>query len=330
MRWREWRWRLGRGAALAAASRLSAAGHHAHAVAAAADGNAEFSVYAAGAGMPARLRPIVAALGTPTVTDHDEAALMRACQGASPIELAPGVWIDPRDRLPPPRGELRLAIPPSPAFGDGSHPSTRLAARLILDLDLAGRRVLDLGCGTGVLGLLARARGARRVAFADLDPHAVRACRAACRRNGHPGALVRRGDLLDGMPPRWRGEVLIGNLYADLVLRLLADRRLLMAAGEHLVLSGIAARKERGVRRALVAGGWRVRRRIAEAWWVGLAAVPAQRAPTAASPAAETITRAKAGKRSQATVALALAKSEPRSTCGKPKTSRRSGRRSAS
>lgn len=271
MRWREWSWLLPEAQALAAAARLSAAGHHAHAVASA-GGEAELCVYAAGGRLPTAARAVISTLPPARCRDHDEATLLRACQPGTPVALAPGVWIDPRGRSRLPHGALRLIVPPAPAFGDGRHPSTRLAARLLLDEAVAGMRVLDLGCGTGALGLLARARGARRVDFADLDPHAVRACRAVCRANRYPGARIRRGDLLAAIPAGTAYDLLIGNLYADLVLRLAADPRL-PATAPRLVLSGIAARRERAVRAALRRAGYRIERRTEEAWWLGLLAV---------------------------------------------------------
>jgi ribosomal protein L11 methylase PrmA len=271
MRWREWTWLIPTEMALAAAARLSAAGHHGHATASAGP-DAEFSVYAAGGRLPAAVRASLAPLGAAlAVRDHDEAELMRACQPGAAVELAPGVWIDPRGKSRLPRGALRLVVPPAPAFGDGRHPTTRLSARLLLGEEVAGARILDLGCGTGALGLLARARGARRVDFTDFDRHAVRTCRAVCRANGYPGANVRRGDLLDAVPPSTTYDLVIGNLYADLVLRLCADPRLpAIAAGGRLVLSGIAAKREREIRSALRAAGFRVTERLEEAWWIGL------------------------------------------------------------
>ncbi len=271
MRWREWTWLIPIAVATSAAERLSAAGCHTHATASSGP-DAEFSVFAAGGRLSAAARAALLPLGIAKQTiDHDEAALMRACQPGAAVEIAPGVWIDPTGRSRLPRGVQRIVIPPSPAFGDGRHPTTRLSAQLLLGEDLAGARVLDLGCGTGALGLLARARGARRVDFADLDPHAVRTCRAVCRANGYPGAVVRRGDLLGALKSSETYDLVVGNLYADLVLRLCADPRLAqVAAGGRLVLSGIAAKRERPVRAALRAAGFAISERIEEAWWIGL------------------------------------------------------------
>ncbi len=284
MRWREWIWLVPINTAIAAAARLSTVDFHTH-VTASSGTDAEFSIYAAAGRLPARARAALLPLGPAQRTiDHDEAALMRACQPGAAVEIAPGVWIDPTGHSRLPRGATRLVVPPSPAFGDGRHPTTRLSAQLLLGEALDGARVLDLGCGTGALGLLARARGARRVDFADLDPHAVRTCRAVCRANGYAGALVRRGDLLDALLNGSSYDLLVGNLYADLVLRLCADPRLpQVAAGGRLILSGIAAKREREVRSALRRAGFRVAERIEEAWWIGLRCSRAASARTGGS-----------------------------------------------
>lgn len=270
MRWRCDTWHLTLPAARSALAALAAAGIAEATVASRPGGGAELCVWGRGGRLPAAARPLLGGLGRPHATAiHDEAALLAAHAPDAPAELAPGVIVDPRGR----RGRgIRLHIPPAPAFGDGRHPSTRLAARAVLELDLAGTRVLDLGCGTGVLGLLARRRGAARVDFADIDPGSVRATRASCRLNGLPRPRVWRADLLDGV--RGRGyDVVIGNLYADLCLRLLPDPRLAAAlpAGT-IVLSGIAHRRRAAVERALRGAGFAVIRREQEAWWWSLTA----------------------------------------------------------
>jgi ribosomal protein L11 methylase PrmA len=68
-------------------------------------------------------------------------------------------------------------------------------------------------------------------------------------------------------------DLLLGNLYADLVLRLAADPRLPRVVRGPLLLSGIAAPRERAVRAALAAAGWRIAHRLADGWWIGLHAV---------------------------------------------------------
>ena len=96
---------------------------------------------------------------------------------AQPVRLGSRLVVDPRDEAVRPAaavpGELWLHLPARRAFGTGSHASTRLAVEMLEELPLAGRTVLDLGTGTGVLAFAALAGGARRVVALDNDPLAA-------------------------------------------------------------------------------------------------------------------------------------------------------------
>ena len=99
-------------------------------------------------------------------------------EAAAPIEVGETLLVDPRelDESAPVadrRGRHLLRLPARTAFGVGSHESTRLAWELAEALDLSGRRVLDLGCGTGILAFGARLAGARSVVGFDVDPAAA-------------------------------------------------------------------------------------------------------------------------------------------------------------
>jgi ribosomal protein L11 methyltransferase len=108
------------------------------------------------------------------VAEEDWMAAYR--QQARPIQLGSRIVVDPRDQAARPAdagGRLWLHLPARRAFGTGSHASTRLAAELLEELPVAGRTVLDLGTGTGVLAFAALAAGARRVVALDIDPLAA-------------------------------------------------------------------------------------------------------------------------------------------------------------
>jgi ribosomal protein L11 methyltransferase len=98
--------------------------------------------------------------------------------------------------------------------------------------------VLDLGCGTGILGLAARKLGAREVLGIDYDPKAVAVARANARRNGVRGAVFRREDLFKWTPPG-RFDVILANIFADVLTAALPRIRRAVAAGGTVVLSGI-------------------------------------------------------------------------------------------
>jgi ribosomal protein L11 methyltransferase len=180
------------------------------------------------------------------------------------------VWIDPQGTMPSAAGRLVLHIPPSPAFGDGHHPSTRMAAELLLAIDVAGRRVLDLGCGTGVLGLIAHRRGAAAVAFSDIDEGSVRTTRETCALNGYPQAEVIASDLLADVPAA-PVAVVVANLYADLLLLVAEDAKLqrILPRGT-LIVSGVAEVKRPLVEAAFTGLGFTLRDERREAWWCGL------------------------------------------------------------
>ena len=85
-----------------------------------------------------------------------------------------------------------VVVDPGRAFGSGAHASTRLALAALADLVAAGDRVLDVGCGSGVLAVAALRLGAARAVGIDTDPHAVAATRANAARNGVADRLVVR------------------------------------------------------------------------------------------------------------------------------------------
>jgi SAM-dependent methyltransferase len=110
--------------------------------------------------------------------------------------------------------ELTLVLDPGRAFGSGHHATTTLCLELLDELDLDGRRVADVGCGTGVLAIAAAARGADVVAV-DVDPDAVEVTRDNAARNGvHLDARVGSVELVP--PP----TVVVANLVTDVIAAL--------------------------------------------------------------------------------------------------------------
>lgn len=138
-----------------------------------------------------------------------------------------------------------LVLEPGQGFGTGQHPTTRqVLERLVAILDAtppAGERVLDVGCGSGILALAAAHLGAEAYGI-DHDPVAVADARTQAARN----ALDVSFDTtpLDGVPGRW--SIVLANLFADTHVAL-ADA-LVERTGRHLILAGILADRERGVR----------------------------------------------------------------------------------
>lgn len=232
--------------------------------------HAEVTLTVAGSAWPEAVlhaaRETSVVLPLPDVIAED--ALLVGVMPDDPFELLPGLWVDPGESLIGRGGIARIALPPLPAFGDGRHPATRIAAQLMQDLPLERRAVLDLGCGTGLLGVLARRAGCARLVLSDIDEDALRSTRRVLDLNGVTDAEVIASDLIAAIDGPF--DVMLANLYADLVLPLLADPRLhsVLPQGA-LILSGIALQRRDEVMPALRAAGFHIDADREDAWWWG-------------------------------------------------------------
>jgi ribosomal protein L11 methyltransferase len=179
-------------------------------------------------------------------------------------------------------GDVVLALDPGRAFGTGLHPTTRLCLAGIERLADAGRlargsgrdgsaRVLDVGCGSGILSIAAARLGAGEVVGLDTDPIAVEASIANARRNRVARRLrFRRGSLPSGAPPF---DVVLANLIAALIVTLARSLREELRPGGALLASGIFVDREAEVASALAEAGLGVTDRSADGDWVALTAV---------------------------------------------------------
>jgi ribosomal protein L11 methyltransferase len=171
--------------------------------------------------------------------------------------------------------DVVLALDPGMAFGTGLHPTTRLClvgTEALADRGaLAGARVLDVGCGSGILAIAALRLGAATALGIDTDPIAIEATTANARRN----RLVRRlrarlGSLPSGEPAF---DVVLANLIAGLLVPLAPTLHGEVRPGGTLLASGIFVDREAEVRGAFEAAGLRVASRLSEGDWVALQAV---------------------------------------------------------
>jgi ribosomal protein L11 methyltransferase len=172
-------------------------------------------------------------------------------------------------------GDVVLALDPGMAFGTGLHPTTRLCLAAIESLAdrgaIAGARVLDVGCGSGILAIAAGQLGAREVLGVDTDPIAIEATDANVDRNGlAAGVRAREGSLPSGEGP-W--HVVLANLIASLLVTLAPALGAELRPGGTLLASGIFVDREAEVGRAFDGAGLDVTARSAEGDWVALEAV---------------------------------------------------------
>ncbi len=167
----------------------------------------------------------------------------------TPVEITPSFWIVPTWHEPPAAAQKVLRLDPGLAFGTGTHPTTRMCLRWIARNPVAGQRVLDYGCGSGILAIAAALHGAAPVDAVDIDAAAVRATVDNANANQ---ALLNAGlpDLAQGRYP-----VVLANILAT-PLKMLAP--LLcghVAPGGALVLAGILERQAGELTEAYAAHG---------------------------------------------------------------------------
>jgi ribosomal protein L11 methyltransferase len=172
----------------------------------------------------------------------DEQDWVRLTQSQfDPVPVTDTFWIVPSWHQPPPQAQRVIRLDPGLAFGTGTHPTTRMCLRWIARHapSLAGgwHRVLDYGCGSGILAIGAALHGARGIDAVDIDPAAVTATEANAAANA---AEVRAGGpaLAEGRYPLVLANILATPL--KLLAPLLTSH---VAPGGHLVLAGILARQ---------------------------------------------------------------------------------------
>jgi ribosomal protein L11 methyltransferase len=171
-------------------------------------------------------------------------------------------------------GDVVVAMDPGMAFGTGLHPTTRLCLAglepLADDGRLAEARVLDVGCGSGVLAIAAVLLGAASASGVDIDPIAIEATEANAARNDLTGRVTARvGSLPGGEPPF---DIVLANLIAGVLVPLAPALRDEMRPGGTLLASGIFIDREAEVRTAFESVGLVVGERTAEGDWVALRA----------------------------------------------------------
>jgi ribosomal protein L11 methyltransferase len=189
------------------------------------------------------LVPTVAALNEYTesqvslarVDDRDWVQAVNA--GFKPIQVGDRLWVCPTRCTPPDPGAINIRLDAGPAFGTGTHPTTRMCLDFLSRHPLTQRRVLDYGCGSGVLALAALGLGAQDAWAVDADPRALECTRANAAFNGLQDRLCASApEKLDAAVV---ADVVVSNILAETLIELAAHLSRLTRPGGWLVLSGI-------------------------------------------------------------------------------------------
>ncbi len=190
-----------------------------------------------------------------------------------PIEVGEKLVVVPEWESIPEDGRVPLILDPGLIFGTGSHATTRMCLAALERFAGPGLRVLDLGCGSGILGIGALVLGSDSCVGCDIDPKApdVATANAALNGIGPDRFTVYAGDILsDRSLRRMLGSgygLVLANIVSDVIIPLSAFVQSFMAADGVFLCSGIIEGRQDEVRAALVRNGFTVEEHICEEEW---------------------------------------------------------------
>jgi ribosomal protein L11 methyltransferase len=194
-------------------------------------------------------------------------------QDFKPLRFGHRLWVSPRHDAAALAADAAVGkdavivrLDPGLAFGTGTHPSTALCLQWLDAAALAGRDIIDFGCGSGVLAIAALKLGAQRAYAFDIDPQAL----LATRENAVDNDVAARLELCSSQAQLPRGSpLLMANILSEVLLALAAELGALVAPGGLVLLAGILLAQEPEVA-ARYAAWFDMQRYAARDGWVAL------------------------------------------------------------
>ncbi len=189
-----------------------------------------------------------------------------------PVKVGQRIVVKPTwEEYCPREGEIVLELDPGMAFGTGTHQTTMLCIRELERLVFPSCRVLDVGCGTGILAIASLLLGANHAVAVDIDSNAVRIARQNALQNGVSSRMdVLQGNLVDGVQGKY--DVVVANIIADAIIALAGPVKGFLKDGGVFVASGIILDRLDDVLKALEREGYgQVEHRTMDDWAVVVA-----------------------------------------------------------
>ncbi len=153
-----------------------------------------------------------------------------------PFYVAPNVVVDPTCKLRKPRGAVLIKMWPSAAFGTGDHPTTKLVAQLMVENIKSINSLLDVGCGTGILAIIAKKLGVEKVVAVDNDSMALEVAKDFAKTN-KVDIDLRLSDLLSAVDEIF--DMVVANINTVFCLRLMEQVHKVSHKNTLMILSGI-------------------------------------------------------------------------------------------
>ena len=181
-----------------------------------------------------------------------------------PMEIGERLLVIPEWEKCDPKGRITVTLNPGLTFGTGSHATTRLCLRTLDKLVQGGEKVLDLGCGSGILSIAALRLGAKSAFACDIDDKCVDVAyeNAALNGIGKDTYTVRWGNVLSDAQLRKEigggYDIVAANIVADVIIALSTEVRAYLKEGGYFLTSGIIDDRAEEVAAALRSAGWEI------------------------------------------------------------------------
>lgn len=170
-------------------------------------------------------------------------------------------------------GDIVIQIDPGMAFGTGTHETTRMCLEQLEKIDIEGRSILDIGCGSGILSIAAKKMKAQSVVAVDIDPLAVESAAINFRLNGVEDSIdLRQGDILRQTSFERKYDVVLANLLADLVIGVLGKAKDFLSPKGIFIASGILNSQQQKVLEAFKAYHFQILNVDVQGEWVVICA----------------------------------------------------------
>ena len=188
-----------------------------------------------------------------------------------PIPLGKITVVPAWESYEPKEGEVIIRMDPGMAFGTGTHETTRLVIRMMQDEPLLGKRVLDVGTGSGILSIAASKLGAAWCNAYDIDPVAVKVARENAKDGGCDNVTVEVSDLLADVDlSSGKYDFCVANIVSDIIIRMMPDLSKYVKDEAPVILSGIIESRADEVRASVTENGYKIERELYENDWVGM------------------------------------------------------------
>lgn len=187
----------------------------------------------------------------------------------SPIEIGRYTivpeWID----YPKKDNRIKILIDPGMAFGTGEHESTKMCLKLMSEVDFTDKDVIDVGTGSGILGVAAILSGAKSAYMCDIDSVAVKAAEENAKLNDVKDIVdIELADLLTKQDKK--GDIVLANLTAGILIRLSSDLMNHMKDNGILICSGIIHERKQEVIDSFVKNGFKLEKELIMGEWDAL------------------------------------------------------------